>query len=411
MRSRLRVSLLFLLIMLCSYGTAVQAKPLLKDGDRVVFLGDSITGELYYSRMIVDYFTLRYPGMHIQFYNVGYGGDTATRRLTRIQRDVLSLKPTLVTICFGMNDGAMTGYQENYPKAMAGLVSEIKKTGAQVVLLTPGCVDAEHDAYRWLKKDNWTYNETLEHLAKENLALAAKENLPVFHLYPLMLDIQTRAKKDDPKFTMIPDGIHPTPPGHAIMAYGLLKAFGCSEQASGLAIDAENGKATADRCTVDGLQVSEKKIAFTRTDNALPVRFYPDVTPVLKYLPLMEEYNKYPFRITGLKAPRWKLTVEGIEVGTFTSAELAAGVNLAMKPGPWQALAKRVDDAVVHEQAEFFQRWIYLSQYPAPDALKTELDTLITQVDAYVDQLQEQRFHVADARAWKWTLTAENEQH
>ncbi len=378
------------------------AQPPLKDGDRVVFLGDSITGELHYTRQVVDYFTLRQPGTKIHFYNVGYGGDTATRRLPRLQSDVLNLKPTVVTICYGMNDGKDT--MDKFKTAMEGIVRELKRAGVRVVLLTPGCVDPDHDKYQWLKTPTGTYNDTLAQLTKEVLDLAARENVPVHNLHALMLDVLTRAKKDDPQFVMIPDGIHPDPPGHAVMTYALLKALGCKEEASGLSIDAANGKAVTDRCRVDGLKVGDEEITFTRTDEALPTGFYPDCTPVPRYIPLIEDFNQYRFRVTGLKAAAWKLVVAGMEVGTFSNQELAAGINLATRPGPWQAMAKKADDLVVKEQAEFFQRWLYLSQYPAPEHLKADLDGFIATADAHVHRLQEKRFHVADARTWKWTL-------
>ena len=324
----------------------------------------------------------------------------------------MSLKPTLVTICYGMNDGRQP--VEKFRAAMNGIVGELKAAGVRVALLTPGCVDPEHDKYGWLSKDPGTYNATLSRFAQEVLALGQRENVPVFNLHERMLEVQTRAKRDQPQFTMIPDGIHPDPPGHAIMTYGLLKALGAADAAASLSIDAASGKVTTGQCTIEHLKVSDQTIAFDRTDRALPTAFFSDVTPVLPYLSLVEEFNQYRFQVTGLKAPSWKLVVNGITTGTFSNAALATGVNLAMLPGPWRELARRVNDTVVNEQDAFFRRWVFLSHYPAPPELKPGLESLIATADRHVDRLQEERFRLVASpttRTWTWTLTAVRPDH
>ena len=51
---------------------------LFKDGDRVMFLGDSITEQYQYSSDIETYLTTRFPKWRLQFLNAGISGDTAT---------------------------------------------------------------------------------------------------------------------------------------------------------------------------------------------------------------------------------------------------------------------------------------------------------------------------------------------
>ena len=84
---------------------------MLKPGDRMVSLGDSITEQRIYTRYVMDYFALRYPGQKIEFRNAGWVSDTAVGGLKRLQRDVLDLKPTVVSICYGVNDAGVTSYK------------------------------------------------------------------------------------------------------------------------------------------------------------------------------------------------------------------------------------------------------------------------------------------------------------
>src|SRR4051812_37631815 len=98
--------LLFLLAMACP---SLQAADLggfqVHKGDRIVFYGDSITEQELYTKDVEAYLTQRYPDWHLTFFNAGWSGDNAGGGKERLNRDVLALKPTLVTVCFGMNDG------------------------------------------------------------------------------------------------------------------------------------------------------------------------------------------------------------------------------------------------------------------------------------------------------------------
>src|SRR5690242_8525591 len=96
----------------------------IRDGDRVVFLGDSITEQRLYTTYIEAYALTRHPNWKLTFRNVGWGGDTSWLRQRAhpdekqlfaaydaaqqkmvedsvgkgLERDVLPLKPTFVTV-------------------------------------------------------------------------------------------------------------------------------------------------------------------------------------------------------------------------------------------------------------------------------------------------------------------------
>ena len=93
-----------------------------QQGDRIVFLGDSITEQYQYShrhRAVPDH---PVPGGRTStFLNAGIGGDTANGGAGRFQSHVLAEKPTAVTINFGMNDG---GYGAFNPAGEQGVRRE-----------------------------------------------------------------------------------------------------------------------------------------------------------------------------------------------------------------------------------------------------------------------------------------------
>lgn len=406
MKNSVKIVFLSVVAALGLFASAATAQCPLKAGDRVVFLGDSITEQKIHTRYVMNYFTLRYPGLDVTFRNAGISGDSAPGGLGRLQRDVLSLKPAVVTICFGMNDGGYSAFEKNrfewFMKGMTGMVAELKKANIRVVLLGPGCVDV--DQRPALKVAD--YNDTLGRYSKAVQELAQKEKVDFIGLHDLMMEVQAKAKAKDPKYTMIPDAVHPSESGQTVMAYAILKALGCKDQASGLEIDAANSKATPDRCKVDDLKVTDSSITFTRTDEALPTALDPGASSILDFVPFTQDFNQYNFKVAGLKAGKWKLTVEGIDVGTFSEKDLAAGVNLATKPGPWQKLGEQVNGLSRDQENMYFTYWRQVELVNVPAEAKPELDALAKKVGAMVDKAETARLQaVPKDRAWKWTLT------
>lgn len=369
--------------------------PLLKSGDRMVFLGDSITEQRIYTRYVMNYFTLHYPDAKIWYRNAGWGGDTAPGGLSRLKRDVLSLKPTVVSICFGMNDGRYKAYDQEdfdtYINGMKGLISELKESGVKVVLLTPGCVDPDRNPE--LKG----YNDTLGDFAKGIIQLAQDEKLPVFNTRTAMLGVQNKAKKDNSEFTMIPDGVHPSSAGHSVMACGLLTDLAATEAPSSLAI---NGRSfTSGRCKIENMKLNEDSISFTRTDDSLPVCLDSDVEYVSKYYPAISKMNEYKLKVTGLKEGNWKLVVDGMEVGTFTAAQLKE-IDLSAYPGPWKKLAEQVNTLVAEQEQMYFHRWREVSLGQASVS-----DTELKKLDDEIDAKAAERLKLVSNRTWNWSLT------
>lgn len=395
-----RLALTLLTLLSCA---SLHADCMLKPGDRMVFLGDSITEQRIYTRYVMDYFALRYPGERIEFRNAGWVNDTAPGGLKRLERDVLALKPTVVSICYGMNDAGVTSYKQSiydrYIGAVKELVDMLRAKGIRVVLLTPGCVD-ESKASRLAG-----YNETLGRFASQLMDFAAKENIPAFNIHAPMLDVLNKAKAADPSFVMMNDGIHPNSTGHAIMAYGLIKALGCAGAVSSATIDAAASRATCDRCKVSDLKVADDAITFTRTDDALPAYFDDSAWAVFKYFPIVRDLDSYRLKVTGLKPGKWLVLAEKADLGTFTSEELASGVELADAPGPWKPVAQEVDKVTAQQEDFYYTRWRQLQLGRIPEACNMEKQALLEKMDAVVAAAESDRIAKAVGQhAWRWRL-------
>lgn len=173
-------------------------------GSRVVIFGDSIVQQGYFVRDLAR----RWPNCKVA--GLGQGGATAADSLDRFDRDVAPLQPTHVLHHFGMNDGGYRGVMPRllaaYQVSLTDLVQRTRAIGAVPVLLSPTCVDPAASPVLT------QYQQTLTHFVTACRDVAAAEGAAFIDLYtPLRQAVEARPG-------LIPDGVHPSPEGHRILA-------------------------------------------------------------------------------------------------------------------------------------------------------------------------------------------------
>ena len=144
----MRIALGCLAAWCLSIAPAVAQEFYLKDGDRVVFYGDSITEQREYTARVEEFVLSRFPGWKVSFVHAGVGGDTvrggwAGEIDERLSRDVIPFKPTVVTIMLGMNDGGykpfdqptFDTYRTGYRHILDRLTKEVP--GVRLTLIQP----------------------------------------------------------------------------------------------------------------------------------------------------------------------------------------------------------------------------------------------------------------------------------
>src|SRR5437773_9323571 len=132
-----------------------------KDGDVVVMIGDSITEQHLYSNYVEMWTVSRFPSWKLTFRNVGIGGDRSTGGNERFQRDVVSFKPTAMTVDFGMNDGNYRSFTSEafqiYMNGLQGMAKQAQAANIRVAWITTSPMEKNENGPA-LKG----YNETLE---------------------------------------------------------------------------------------------------------------------------------------------------------------------------------------------------------------------------------------------------------
>src|ERR1035438_302034 len=116
----------------------------LRQGDRVAICGDSITEQKMYSRLMEDYLTVCVPELSITARQFGWSGERAPGFLARMTNDCLRFKPTVATICYGMNDHEYRPYEDRigqtYRTNSEAIIEAFKANGVRVIQGSPGCV-------------------------------------------------------------------------------------------------------------------------------------------------------------------------------------------------------------------------------------------------------------------------------
>ncbi len=323
-------------------------------GDRIVFLGDSITEQYQYSSDIELYLTTRFPQGGMTFLNAGIGGDTANGGAGRFASHVLAEKPTAVTIDFGMNDGGYGGFDanraRNYIQKTEQMLKDAQKAGVRVALISPNAVEVRS------KPGLKTYLETQQKFYAPLKELAGKYNLPFVDQYAVTRQVLEKIAADDAKVRPFPDGVHTNGAGGLLMAHTILVGLKAPAVVSDVEIDAAAKKAKTTDCTVEELNVSSDGISFQRKDKALPMPIQPDWRGILPYVNELKDLNYYGLKVTGLSGGKYALTIDGKKVGEYTADELGKGVNLGnLGTGPLYEQGAKVfqminqkNDKVVH---------------------------------------------------------------
>jgi lysophospholipase L1-like esterase len=251
--------------------TAFAAEPVkVNDGDRIAFLGDSIT---QYGNGPVGYVNLVMKGLEVAGVTnavkipAGISGHKSDNMRGRLQRDVLDKHPQWMTLSCGVNDvwhGARGVPLDAYKANISNILDRCAEAGVKVVVLTATMIgeDPNNGNNRKLAAYNGFLREE-----------AAARGLP---LADLNADMQALLKTYPPEVKgnkLTADGVHMAWDGNRMMARGVLRAFGVPEerfpdiekawrQIRGfreyrIPVSADEAKAIEERAKVDGRNAVE----------------------------------------------------------------------------------------------------------------------------------------------------------
>lgn len=190
----------------------------------VVTLGDSITKgyrpgvskDETFSALLEK--SLKSKGAKARVINLGIGGERTDQALVRFDKDVVSQKPTIVTIMYGANDSYIDKGRDKprldkkqFEANLRDLVERCKKTGARPILMTSNSY-GEKPAPNGVGQNP---NDLLRDYMEITRKVSRETGTPLVDHFAFW----TRSQKDGTDVgTWTTDQLHPNPLGHQKMA-------------------------------------------------------------------------------------------------------------------------------------------------------------------------------------------------
>ena len=384
-----------------------------KNGDRVCFIGNSITANGQFCNFISLYYAARFPNENIRFFNCGISGNSAAGVIRRMEYDILVHKPTWSVVMLGMNDvnrglyapnsDTTRGIKEkrqaaldNYKEKLEFIIRTLLKHNSKVILQKPTI----YDQTGALKSVNHVgVNDALGMCCKYIDELATKYGLPVVDYWTILNKVNQAIQKDDPTATIIgPDRIHPRVPGHFVMAYQFLRSALMPGPVSRIEVDAHSLK-IADHCEVKDFRRRKNGFLFLCRQNSIPFPVKDEAMPALAYVPFTDEYDQQLLRVRGAKKGNYDLLIDHASVGRFTSGELAEGINLALlKQAPQYQQSE--DLLSLFEQYLEAERDIRSLRLVEFDFLRDEAPSGMDSIKIFLDHLLVSRYAQSQYREY-----------
>jgi lysophospholipase L1-like esterase len=374
----------------------------LRDGDTVVFLGDSITAARTYGKIVENYTLLRFPDRKVRFINSGWGGDTAAGGLKRLERDVFRHGATVLIVAYGVNDigwgtKADAEHKLIYLDGIRGIVEQCKARRVRTYIGSAAVTAENPDSAE---------HGFLQTMCDEGMALARSLGEHSIDIARTMRSVQRRvaaadvsSKPEDKATLHAADGIHLNDLGQLAMAFAILKGLGAPQEVSAASVDSNGPKViSAKGCRVSNLrgQIGDKdgNLEFDRLDDGLPVNFGLFGALQFRFVPIPDELNRYMLTVASLPPGRYDVLVEGRPLGAWSDKQLAAGLNIASATadgwepgGPWDAGARvLISMTDARDQIANAERFLdhYLPKHPD----RIELHTQSREINVRIEALQ-----------------------
>mgnify|MGYP000879211013 CR=1 FL=1 len=205
----------------------------IKDGQKVLFIGDSVTDcgrsrsedsndlGAGYPMFTASFVKAMHPELDVSFVNRGISGNRTKDLVDRWTRDCIELNPDWVSILIGIND-TWRRYDRNDPTTFSEFEDNYRfilertknETDAKIIIMEPFLLPYPESRKVW-REDLDPKIQVARNLAMEYKAL----------FIPLDGLLASAAAKTHPK-VWSEDGVHPSKNGHAYIAMEWMKALG-----------------------------------------------------------------------------------------------------------------------------------------------------------------------------------------
>ncbi|HZZ80087.1 MAG TPA: SGNH/GDSL hydrolase family protein [Gemmataceae bacterium] len=307
---------------------------LLKDQERILFLGSGFVENDLWHAYLETRLQRRFPNRNLNFRYMGWSGDTvrATARtagfqvpqgLARLEKETQAQKPTLIFLAYGMNESfdgpkGLADFRRDYDK----LLTALGPLRARVVIVSP----TYHEDLGRPFPDPGEHNKHLLEYALTLKELAQKRKLCFVDLFHAL----EAAKKANPRIELTTNGILLTKAGYIVAAKAIEEQLGFTPYRWNVIVEG-----TSEGTKIGTLTTKRRAVRFEATDTMLPVAG-----------------DDCRLTITDLPDGNYTLKIDGDTILTATSSAWGKGVNLEAFAG-----SEKLRAEIVQRNQLFYRRW------------------------------------------------------
>ncbi len=324
-----------------------RQRPIFADGERVCWIGDSITHGGLWHALVTLYHQTRFPGITCSWQNCGLSGDSAAGALRRFDWDIAPHHPTVAVIMLGMNDVGRHLYApepadaarlaerrqhlETHARSMSQLADRLLAIGCRLILVSPSIFD---DTGLLHAPNLPGVDRALAECGELARDLAARLGARFIDLHTPMAAANAALQRRDPALSLVgQDRVHPGPAGHLFMAYHILLGLGVNPTVASIAVDVPSGTVLANtNCQLTVVSHGEDRIELRYHPAALPLPLPEDARAACDWAPIGSGLTHESLRLVGLRRGRYAVTIDGVQVATASAEELADGLELGANP-------------------------------------------------------------------------------
>lgn len=331
----------------------------LLDGDRVVWLGDTLIERAQAADYLETQLTARYPDRNISFRNLGWSADTVqgdsragfgtvADGYAQLTKRVFEAQPTVIFVGYG--GASSSAGPAGIPAFQAGLtvlLNSLETTKAQIVILSPIRqedlgrplpIPTQFNEYRQL------YSTVLKHEAQSR-------GLPFVDLFHLLGEGRPDATTDH----LTDNGIHLTSYGYWKAASALEAGLGWTPQEWRVDIDANSKNVIPVGTKIDQVTWNpDGTMRFQLSDDRLPVPPPPGrANPSQAQVPGLARI----LTIKGLPAGLYSLQIDGQKVVEATAEVWSQGQLMPVSAAPEYQQVESLRKVIMAKNQLFFHRW------------------------------------------------------
>ncbi len=389
----------------------------LADGDRVVLVGNTFVERDQTRGYLEAALTLRHPGQHLVFRNLGWSGDTVFGEarasfdpppvgFARLKEHVLALKPTVILVGYGGVE-SFEG-EPGLPRFREGLktlLDTLAETRARIVILSP----LRHEDLGRPLPDPARHNDDLKRYRDALKQAAVARNAPFVDLFDALED----GAKASPRRPLTDNGLHPNAYGAWRMAAAIERGLGIDPVRWRVEIGAGGKPVETLGTKLSGLVADADGVKFEALDATLPdppcpSATQPDEARTLRFRGLQPGDSQYTLSIDGKRIA----TADAVSwsVGVDLAQVWARGVGKGKVPEFQQVEALRL--ATVAKNRLYFHRWrpeneTYLFGFRKHEQGKNGAE--IVQFDPLIAEQEAAIFALAVPLAHQYALVRERE--